>query len=684
MVARRPLVLVAGRKKELPVGDTISWSLLSDVPQYTDAWGAISPASKADTASSFLLRGVIPASADLNSYTETGIFHQPSNANAASGANYPVSLAGELTVYTEGAMTYQTYRRYGAVLAIFHRNFYNGTWYAWSNDWNSANFDPAGKANVVHGHAIGEVAGLQTSLDERIAAGTAFADAFSSLPTYYPPSSSFDANSLMPGQKALVSTTGNTNLPVVSGIIFWYIECKNTYQAGGPQRFQIAHSYSNAPAMCIRNLQGGNWQPWRRLATENDLGNIPTQTGDLLVSKASAIVGVGVSGGRNGGLANYANDGIGDVGLFSDYAGGRIRLRPDGRLSSTGELQATTTGFTWNGNVGYHAGNHGSSGDPHAQYVKNTTTESVAGLKTFSDLATFSSGIRITQLQSRIYTEGGAQLDIDNVPSAADGVSQVRFNRSVTTTGAVYLGVHNGDGTSGLGARFGGNGVVSSFVCNNGGNFGIGTQTPALAKLQVNGDYAPHADNMFSSGLASRRHSVVWAGTSAISTSDARHKTSLRPFTPQEISAAIALGDEFGVYRWLDAIDAKGEGDARLHPGMTVQRAIEVMAAHGLDPMRYGFICYDEWPEQPEIRNCWPFQPRVVDDFGDLVREQVDAGVEVVQEYRAAGDLYSFRMALLLAFIAAGERAARLAALANLEMRLAALELQQSGGVEPQ
>jgi hypothetical protein len=42
-----------------------------------------------------------------------------------------------------------------------------------------------------------------------------------------------------------------------------------------------------------------------------------------------------------------------------------------------------------------------------------------------------------------------------------------------------------------------------------------------------------------------------------------------------------------------------------------VQRAIEVMESHGLDPMRYGFICYDQWPESVE---------EIEDENGDMVR----------------------------------------------------------------
>lgn len=172
------------------------------------------------------------------------------------------------------------------------------------------------------------------------------------------------------------------------------------------------------------------------------------------------------------------------------------------------------------------------------------------------------------------------------------------------------------------------------------------------------GEIAPGVDNSQSVGTADRRWSTVYAGTGTINTSDAREKTPVWTLSAAEIAAAVELGGEIGVYHWLAMVAAKGAA-ARQHIGMTVQRAIDVMQSHGLDPFAYGFICYDEWPELPEIRHEWPAQPQVVDDFGNLVREAVDAGFEVVQAHRQAGDRYSFRMDELLAFIIAGERAAR-------------------------
>ncbi|WIF69765.1 hypothetical protein QN096_11705 [Metapseudomonas otitidis] len=176
------------------------------------------------------------------------------------------------------------------------------------------------------------------------------------------------------------------------------------------------------------------------------------------------------------------------------------------------------------------------------------------------------------------------------------------------------------------------------------------------AALPISVSLSPATDNNRTLGASGARWSAVWAGTATISTSDAREKTPVRQLSDAEISAAIALGNEIGAYQWLYAIEEKGAW-ARDHAGLTVQRAIEVMQQHGLEPFNYGFICYDQWPDEcikhPEEH-----------DGDELVSE---AWTEVV---RTAGDRYSFRGEELLAFIAAGQAAQ----LRRIEARLSALE----------
>ena len=135
----------------------------------------------------------------------------------------------------------------------------------------------------------------------------------------------------------------------------------------------------------------------------------------------------------------------------------------------------------------------------------------------------------------------------------------------------------------------------------------------------------------------------------SINTSDAREKTESRELTEAEFAAAADIARLPCIFQWLLAIDEKGEG-ARLHASPTVQSVISAMESHGLDPFRYGFVCYDEWPETPEVKD---------EETG-----------EVTQECRPAGNRYSLRPTELAHFVLRGLAHRQ----DELERRLVALE----------
>jgi hypothetical protein len=155
-------------------------------------------------------------------------------------------------------------------------------------------------------------------------------------------------------------------------------------------------------------------------------------------------------------------------------------------------------------------------------------------------------------------------------------------------------------------------------------------------------------DGVMNLGWGLNRWSTVYAANGAISTSDARKKTSVTPLSANEIAAAQEIGLNFGTFKWLEAIEQKGEAAARKHVGQTVQWIMSVMESHGLVPFDYGFICFDE----------------------DQAREEYTSlGGEVTPAtpYRS---IYSLRTDQLAMFVARGQ-AARSEAL---EARIAALE----------
>lgn len=160
------------------------------------------------------------------------------------------------------------------------------------------------------------------------------------------------------------------------------------------------------------------------------------------------------------------------------------------------------------------------------------------------------------------------------------------------------------------------------------------------ASVLVTPTITSSADAVSNLGSSAIRWNTIYASTGAINTSDAREKTAVSALTPGEINAAKTLAREIGSYKFLAAIEAKGDS-ARAHIGMTVQRVIEILRSNSLDPMQYGFICYDEW---------------------SATGDQLDNKGNVVSRGLPAGSRYGFRMDELLAFIAAGFEA-RLSAL---------------------
>lgn len=143
------------------------------------------------------------------------------------------------------------------------------------------------------------------------------------------------------------------------------------------------------------------------------------------------------------------------------------------------------------------------------------------------------------------------------------------------------------------------------------------------------------SSNVWALGGAANLWTTVYATNATINTSDSRLKTEPRQLREAEFKAASAIARLPAVWRWLNRVNGdencEPEGmEARKHFGPTVQAAIAVMEANGLDPFAYSFICYDEWQaEEPTY-----------DDEGNLLTPA-----------REAGNRYSFRKEELLCFI---------------------------------
>lgn len=182
-----------------------------------------------------------------------------------------------------------------------------------------------------------------------------------------------------------------------------------------------------------------------------------------------------------------------------------------------------------------------------------------------------------------VILNAGEALYAVHVPGGAQGAFSLRivqFSAAfVPASNWILIGAVNGDdGTIRLG---------SGLILRSGGSWTAGTDAQYAPRL-------PSPDNSLNLGGPSNRFATLYAATGAINTSDAREKSAVVPLSVMEIAASKALASRIGTFRFLDATRLKGEG-ARRHVGLTVQEAIAVLLAHGLDPFAYGFICHDVW-----------------------------------------------------------------------------------------
>lgn len=160
--------------------------------------------------------------------------------------------------------------------------------------------------------------------------------------------------------------------------------------------------------------------------------------------------------------------------------------------------------------------------------------------------------------------------------------------------------------------------------------------------MKADGTWHPSVDGGPTVGRAANRVNTYFGVNGAINTSDGTLKTPVRKMNSNEIAAGSELAEEFGIWQWLSKVSEEGE-KARLHVGMTVQRAIEIMTKHELDPMAYGFICYDNWEDE------YIDVPAIFESDENGVAQEIEpARRELVTP---AGEIYSFRFNELQAFI---------------------------------
>jgi len=387
-------------------------------------------------------------------------------------------------------------------------------------------------------------------------------------------------------------------------------------------------------------------------------------------------------GDNNGALHFYGNNSVGDRTLFGNFYN-RVTDVTDGSEDSKFEMYAMKSGsLTQFLTVGSNASGTGEvvinegSGDinfrveSNAQlnaFVVDAGTEFI-GMHAGSALAPngYTERLRIASDGSNLggsvvmscnnnaRTSNSSENDLvfydqDTSLSNGQGIGNIRW----------YSKDPSGDGEGfKIGIKGRGNAAGSAYF-----QFYASSSTSNyIHAADLSGNiFQPGADNTSGLGQSSKRWTDVWAVDGSINTSDERLKQQVAALSTNEINAAKAISALFKTYKWNHSVAEKGD-NARIHSGIIAQQVKAAMEANSLDPMKYAFMCWNEFYEK-EMSG---------EDIATPYVETFEVDDPEIPEGATYVDRYSIRYSELMSFI----HAATEQRLASIESRLDALEAE--------
>lgn len=152
-------------------------------------------------------------------------------------------------------------------------------------------------------------------------------------------------------------------------------------------------------------------------------------------------------------------------------------------------------------------------------------------------------------------------------------------------------------------------------------------------------------------GDASHLWKEVFSSTGTINTSDERQKQDIKNIDENVFAAWSKVN--FVQFLFKDAVKNKGEKNARVHFGAIAQQIKEAFESEGLDPFKYGLLCYDEWEDEYK-------DVEIIDKEGEYNEngEEISAPVTHIEKVQVqkAGNSYGIRYSEALALECAYQR----------------------------
>ena len=215
---------------------------------------------------------------DLNTVVTPGFYYQGANAQAASGTNYPIAVAGSLLVQTAAGVTqlYQTYLQ--TTPELYFRSYYSGSasWSTWQKVLTSTNY--TAHAPTLTGTGASGTWGINISGTAAVA---------TDLGTNYTADSWFRAN----GDASQVQIYGNTR-----AIVFRTDGTANSFSVGTYPYVFYYGGNADANRQFIIASNGRLWSPYHGwLDASNTTGSAGSVAWAGVTGTPTTLAGYGIT-----------------------------------------------------------------------------------------------------------------------------------------------------------------------------------------------------------------------------------------------------------------------------------------------------------------------------------------------------------------------------------------------------
>jgi hypothetical protein len=217
------------------------------------------------------------------------------------------------------------------------------------------------------------------------------------------------------------------------------------------------------------------------------------------------------------------------------------------------------------------------------------------------------------------------------VAAARDGDTSGMFNR-LTSNGNIVTFQRDGSTVGSIGSALGDSSVSTLFIAD-GGNVGLrfdqastddiqpctttgGNRDAAInlgaagnrfkdlylsGAVNLGGDVLPTTDAGLTGhsdlGDPAKRFEDAYVRDGVTTGSDRRDKQDIEELSDAEQRVAVACKGLLRKWRWIDAVEAKGD-DARIHFGIIAQDLQDAFTAEGLDAGRYAMFINSTWTDE--------------------------------------------------------------------------------------